>query len=183
MIARATAVYHLHPSELRGDALVPLSTLERTQPDLYERAIAKYRNRMGSLRRPLPELGCLWVDCVQFSTVHPEDLRDAMIAAGFGWPARGRQFLVFDAARLEASATSIWLHRDTSPREDMAAAMTDIVPFSTDRLHDLRAVANGTRAYLAEMAQLERRPLLFVGVPHILHRGPVSLAGSRLLTI
>jgi len=183
VIARASALYHLHPAKLRGDALLPMSMLERSWPDLYASALVKYRGRIEALRRPLPELDCNWVDCVQFSTVHREDLRDAMVAAGLGWPQRGRRFLVCDGAGLKELATCIWLYRDARPAGDLAAAKTDVIPFSLDRLPALRAVTDGTRAYLTEMARLNRKPLLAVGVPHILHRGPVPLRGSAVLNV
>ncbi|WP_147109063.1 hypothetical protein [Tateyamaria sp. syn59] len=144
----------------------------------------KYCNRMAAPLRPLPELGCTWSDCVLLSPVHPEALRAARIACGLSWPEAGHRFLVFDAANFDARAERmcIWLYSDTRP-QDFAAAKTDVVPYASDRLEGLGTVSDAARSYMSEMARLGKAPLMYVGVPHVLHRGAIPLAWSRTVTI
>ncbi|MBY5931656.1 hypothetical protein KUV51_01490 [Tateyamaria omphalii] len=181
-------LFHWCPPDLRGTDLLPLSDLQSAQPDIHARAMRKYQNRMGAPQRPLPELGCVWADCVMLSPVHPEALRAARLENGLGWPETGHRFLAFDAARFDARADRmcIWLYSDTAKPTsppDYSVAMTDVVPYSSERLETLGHVSAGARSYMAEMAQLGTPPLMFVGIPHVLHRGSIPLAWSRTITV
>ncbi|WP_298973067.1 hypothetical protein [uncultured Roseobacter sp.] len=170
-------VYHMCPPNLRGNLLLPLDALRKEHPDLYAAKMAKYRGRETIPTRPLPELKCRWCDCVQFSTVHPEAIRDAMLRAGHSWPDNGRRFfgVSVDEAGFSAGNTVIWRYEDAGPAADIAAAKSDIVPYSPGCVAELDALHHRTEKYFQEMHALGCRPLLFVGVPHLLHRGPVSL--------
>ncbi|MEJ6392523.1 hypothetical protein V8J82_04595 [Gymnodinialimonas sp. 2305UL16-5] len=170
-------IYHLRPHDLRGAALVPLNTLRDAHPDLFDRHMAKYLGRAAIPSRPLPELGCHWGDCVQFSTVHPAAIRSAMLETGHSWPRDGLRFLAIpvEKAGLSASTTAIWLYTNAGPSADLGAAKTDVVAYSSERLATLGELPVGTTTYFHEMHALGRPPLLFVGIPHVLHRGPVAL--------
>ena len=173
----ATVLYHMRPRRLRGRSLVPLNALRGIDPALYDEGMAKYRGREAIPDRPLLELGCRWGDCVQFSTVHPAAIRAAFLEAGHDWPANGVGFLAIDADRagFTADDTVIWLYEDAGPTSDMAAPKKDVVPYAADRVARLAALHDRTRCYLREMKDADSRPLLFVGVPHVLHRGAVAL--------
>lgn len=173
----STVLYHMRPPCLRGTSLVPLNALHEIDPDLHAQGIAKYRGREAIPERPLPELNCRWGDCVQFSTVHPAMIRAAFIDTGHDWPRRGIRFLVVDADRagFTTDDTAIWLYKDAGPTTDMAAAKTDVVPYTADRIAHLTTLHDRTVGYLREMKAADRRPFLFVGIPHVLHRGAVSL--------
>lgn len=167
----------MRPHTLRGRTLLPLNALQAVDPALHAQQIAKYQGRDAIPDRPLPELQCRWGDCVQFSTVHPAAIRFAFEETGHEWPKNGVRFFSVDAGRagFTSDDTAIWLYEDAGPTTDMAAPKTDVVAYSADRVASLATLQDRTMAYLREMKAAGRRPLLFVGIPHVLHRGAVPL--------
>ncbi len=167
-------IYHMRPTRIAGKRLLPLNVLCARYPELSKQVMAKYKGREAVPKRPLPELGCTWADCVMFATVHPSKIRDSIVRAGHTWPERGIRFLGIraDNAAFSARNTVIWLYSDTG-RADFATPKADVVPFTVERVAELKDLQSGTQSYLREMKQAGRRPLLFVGVPHVLHRGEI----------
>ncbi|WP_349295663.1 hypothetical protein ABEB22_14305 (plasmid) [Thioclava sp. 'Guangxiensis'] len=180
-----TMLYHLRPRNLIGTSLVPFFELQGVDPSLAAKAMAKYQGRFSIPDRPLPELMCRWGDCVLFSPVHPEAIRAAFVEAGHTWPKEGVTFLGINAdhAGFSTDDTVIWLYENAGPNADLAAAKKDVVPYSADRVARFSVLPDRTRDYLREMKATDRRPLLFVGVPHVLHRGRVALDGVEELVI
>ena len=162
---------------MRGDTLLPLNMLRDVAPELYALQQAKYTGREGIQHRRIPELDCAWADCVQSSTVHPEGIRDAILKTGHPWPKAGRRFLVIDPARAKFNErnTVIYLAADTGPTTDFVTPKPDVVSYDPALLAKHTHVKTGTLDYLCEMRAANQRPLLFVGIPHVLHRGPISL--------
>lgn len=166
-------LYHLLPSTLRGTHLLPLSDLRDSFPDLYDRHAAKYHGREQVLAEPIPALGCTWADVVFFSPLHSRPLFDALRRSGHDGgtvePAR------IDASALDPDRCVIRLmrHGSTGHHPDPADEH-DYLPFTTA---GLRAVSRVTVDAITRLEQLKPGDpwLPWVDVPHILHRGPVSI--------
>lgn len=184
-MSKTPIVYHMRPPDLRGAMLLPLETLRIEHPDLYTAKMAKYRGREAIPERRVPELNCRWKNCVQFSTVHPAAIRDAMLRTGHTWPKGGARFFLLDArvCAFTADNTIIWLYEDTAPTADFAAAQTDVIRYSTDCIVRLSMLGRRTERYFRQMRDAKRRPLLFVGVPHLLHRGTVPLDHAEEIVV
>ncbi len=166
-------IYHLCPPRLLGEHLQPLNLLCTSYPELA----SKYVGREAIPRRSLPQLNCCWADCLQFSTVHPSRIRDAMIQTGHGWPDHGVRFLAIrsDSPMFAAGNTVIWQYTDTM-RTDITKPKADVVPYTLNALAELNELQAGTLTYLRKMKGEGHRPLLFVGVPHVLHRDKIPLS-------
>lgn len=166
-------LYHCLTTEVRGDALLPLKTLERVHPDLYRFNLRKYGDEVYVIDRAVDPLGCTWGDVVFLSPVHPAPLFAALRRAGR--PMREVQPWTLDAALLDPERTVIRLmRRGASGHRADPAEPDDYLPFTTA---GLRAV---TRITVDAITRLENLgpddPLLpWVDVPHILHRGPIPV--------
>ncbi|MEL6838191.1 MAG: hypothetical protein AAFP85_02795 [Pseudomonadota bacterium] len=176
MMSFRPRLYHMKPKDMRGDHLLPLNMLREVAPDVFAAQQAKYKGREAAPYRAIPELGCTWADCVQSSAVHPEAIRDAILKTGHAWPKAGRRFLVIDPARagFNATNTAIYLATDTRPA-DFVTPKPDVVPYDPALLAHQDSIKTGTLDYLRQMRAAARRPLLFVGIPHVLHRGTIPL--------
>lgn len=108
-----------------------------------------------------------------------------MVETRHNWPKQGVRFLAIDAdkAGFTSANTAIWLYEDAGPTKDMATAKTDIVPYAPNTAVTLRSLQHRTKAYFREMRETGCRPLLFVGVPHVLHRGTVALEHADEIVI
>lgn len=168
-------LFHLHLTHPRGDQLLPLNRLRDAHPDLYEQHARKYAARPEGLVEPVPPLGCTWGDVIFLAPVHPAPLFEAL--ARSGRQVTAPEPATVDAALLDPERCVIRLmrhgadgHYPDPPDEH------DYLPFTTA---GLRAVNRVTQAALDRLERLgpDDPWLPWVDVPHILHRGPIPLAG------
>ena len=128
-------------------------------------------------------LGCLWNDCLFLTPTHPRALRGALETAGHAWPARGRRFFAIPGG-LPRETTVMYWYRDTAPTSDLSSPMEDVVPYDPSSLEGVAdMIPDGTRRYFAEMRAAERRPLMFVGLPHVMHRGSIDVSDVPKITV
>lgn len=170
-------LYHLIPSEVRGEHLVPLNGLRSTHPDLYDVHAAKHRGREWVIDEPIPPLNCTWGDVVFLAPVDSTELFNALARAGR--PTSLPPAATLDASRLDPRNCAIRLMRHgrrghyPDPTDEH-----DYLPFTTAAL---RAVSRVTVAAITRLENLapHDRGLPWVDVPHILHRGPIPLRWFR----
>lgn len=65
-------VYHFKPTNMSGDFLVPLNSMQELLPAAYEEHIKKYKGREQMLKQKIPMLNCLWNDVVHLSSINPQ---------------------------------------------------------------------------------------------------------------
>lgn len=163
-------IYHLVPPRVEGSLLKPLNELKEEFPQLYEQHAAKYQGREELMNENIPKLGCKWNDVLQFSPVHPELIRNALLEAGFGWQAM--LFFEIDpsAVGMNATNTVFFLHK---PRErgDFKMYDDEFVPLTPDLPDDLFRLPQATLTHFAEAKASNSRPFLFLWVPHVLYKG------------
>lgn len=163
-------LYHIVPSNMEGAVLFPLNRLKEIKPHLFAEHFAKYQGRERITKTAIPLLNCLWNDVVQFSPVHPRQIRDAMILAGYNW--KPMKWLQIDpiTARFTDKNTAIWLHHQHDVLQEK-----DIEPFSVNRLESLSTLPQTTKDYYCEMHLAAKRPLLYKFMPHVFHLGAIEI--------
>lgn len=171
-------LYLLPRTEVRGDAILPLSQMRTRFPDLYELNIRKYAARPYLMDLPVEPLRCKWSDVVFLSPVHPASLFAALAprAARARSQAYAPQPWTLDAGRLDPAHTVIRLMRHgkdghyPDPVDEH-----DYLPFTTA---GLRAVSRVTVAAIERLDSLKPGdPVLpWVDVPHVLHRGSIPVS-------
>src|SRR5262245_45843041 len=81
-------VYHAVPGRLLGHTLYPLNILRDVYPEAHALQVRKYVDREKLMHQRIPLLTCLWNDVLHFSTVHPAQIRDAILEVGLPWTPR-----------------------------------------------------------------------------------------------
>ena len=172
-------LYHRKSPHFRGSVLYPLNELREVAVDLYEQHHAKYAGREEILRQRVPPLNCLWNDVVHFSPVHPARVADLARAEGLVW--HEAEWFEIDpiAAGFTPANTAVFRYADT--RVEGSIPDEEFEPFDIARLPRMADVPASTREYYRSVPPGTSRYFVFVGVPHVLHRGPVNVAAARLV--
>jgi len=165
-------LFHIRPRNLSGRVLHPLSELESLLPEVAAHARQKYVGREWLPDAIIPTLGCRWMDVVFFVPVHPEEVRDALIAAGH--PHFPKHWIEIDVEQLGLDRTTVFLPGE-SPADDTFA------PFDLRLLESHSQLSAAQRQAYAQGAP--GKVLLFGRTAHVLHRGGVQFDASRIVTV
>ncbi|MFA7192323.1 MAG: hypothetical protein WC089_03440 [Candidatus Paceibacterota bacterium] len=181
-------LYHKVPADMKPNEegkkiLYPLSDLKEKFPEVYAEEISKYDS--NEYRKKIPELNiptlgdAKWKDVVQMSAIHPQDLINSLNASGFYYEPM--KFYKIDPEKLNQSKTTIYLNKDGVGDEDLS----NFAEFKHDDLGYHSIVPEVTKEYYKKIKKInedlepekKKGPLLFGGVPHIFHRGPIDVSG------
>lgn len=169
--------YHRRPDNMRSNILYPLNQLKDIYPDIYEKQVAKYMGREHLLDVNIPFLNCLWNDVLHLSPVHPKDMDEAWRENGFNYEL---EFFEIDLDDLDRSNLVIYKYEELKiNRTDER----DIIPFSEEYVLGNNKVRQITKEYFKKCQEEGTKPLLFVGVPHILYKGSIDVSKSKIIKI
>ena len=175
-------LYHIVPPRVEGDTLMPLSSLKTAFPALYDLHAAKYVGREELMAQKIPILDCLWNDVLQFSPVHPEQIRDTLKEIGFGW----QTMLAFeiDPKQFGINETNAVTFKHL-PRQfgDFTMKDEEFERFTEQSLKGHADLPFATKAHFKEAKETSNRPFLFLWVPHVLYRGTVRVDTLKIIEI
>ena len=175
-----TCVYHLKPTDMVGEILKPLNTLKNEAPNVYETKVKKYDGREFLLERRIPVLDCLWNDVVHMSPVPPDEWKQVLLEAGM--QDKKYTFYKIDCSELNQSNLAIyWFKRVERFRKDMSP--DEFTAFSPESLETIRTVPQASRDYFKDTYDSGAKPLLFLGIPHILYKGEIDVSRAETITI
>ena len=172
-------LYHRKSPDFRGSVLYPLNALREVAVDLYERQRTKYAGREEILRQRVPLLNCLWNDVLHFSPVHPACVAKLARTHGLGWGEA--EWFEIDAIAAGFTSANTAVFRYTDTRLESPFPDEEFEAFEIERVAGMTDLPASTREYYRTVAASGGRYLIFVGVPHVLHRGPVDVAQARLV--
>ena len=205
-------LYHMvpkdmHPNEEGKQILYPLNMLKDKFPGLYEIEVDKYNslNKDGSVneyRKNIPNTiipvleKATWGDAIQLTSVHPEDLMRELKT--FGLQPQELKFYQIDPELLDPKNTTIFLFRDEIPDD----SEENFAAYDASQLKEYSSVSQKTKDHYAAVGEYNKkvlehnraqadekdmksreRPMLFVGVPHILHKGPIDVSDFPVITV
>lgn len=160
-------VYHLVPANLRGSVLYPLSQLRSIYPDTAAAHAAKYHGREQAMEQWIQPLACRWNEVLQLSPVHPSVLRAALAESGHVRPLR--RWFAIDAQHFSPSNTALYLPSSRPNYER-------IIAYTPGCLNQYRSLPEEQLSFYRQVPP--GSPLmLFGGIPHILYRGSLDIAG------
>ncbi len=179
------------PNEMRSDeegrkVLYPLNILREKFPGLYQVEHAKYNipesgntenERKFVPQKLIPTLeNAAWGDVIQLTAIHPKDLKQALVDAGFS--PKELKFYQIDPNTLDSKNTTIYLYRidteDNNPE--------NFVQYDPEKLEAHAVVPDTTKRYYKEKFEQGEGSLLFVGVPHIFHKGPIDVSNFPVIS-
>jgi len=188
-----TVVWHGVPRDMVGQTIFPLGQLRAVDASLYDLQKAKYAGREQVLDYRIPLLDRGFLDTVHCSSVHPHAIYRARREAGCDMPVRSESGwgigLAFEIPleRILVHPTAWYSWRtpwvNGYPYSDVPATppSEEFEVFEPLRYSPLPDVPDLHRTYLAQMRQQQRRPLMFVHIPHVLVAGPIDVAGCRIV--
>lgn len=172
-------VYHAVPAHQFGTALQPLARLKSTAPELYETAISKYGDdpsRRNIPRRHVGKLNCAYEEVINLSPLNPLLIHQRWRKLGVDlgsahWFAIPLDRLLGLPAVLTIPDRQNGVGRDIG---DSAVSW-----FDPDTYQELAQLPNKTAQWYSQLASAGKRGAWFVGVPHILVKGSISVAGLQ----
>jgi hypothetical protein len=172
-------LYHMVPTDQIGTTLYPLNQLRDVQPELYKTKASKYDGREHIMERQILILDCLWNDVLHLSPIPPQELKAALLEAGM--PDRTFSYYQIDPASLTADDTVLYLHQTTD--RVVAPDDSEFVPYDINLLPTLAQIPDWTKQYYAEQYASGQKPLRFLGIPHILHKGTIDTTNLPIVTV
>jgi len=160
-------IYHLAPSNMKGNTLYPVSILKSKFPNIYRKEIPKTR---------IPYLNCKWGDVLQFIAVHPSKIRKALRKAGFKNKVKLKRYKI-NANNLVNKNTIIYSYKDETLKRN------NFVKYDLRKLSQYNKLAEKTKKYYSEEFKNGRRPLFFVFVPHILYKDCLNIKNAEIIEI
>jgi hypothetical protein len=128
----------------------------------------------------IPTLECKWNDVLQFSPIHPEELKQAMIEAGV--EPREMRFFQVDPDLLDPEKTTVYLYNNTDVNH--IASNKDYTNYAVHDVPNYSTVRELTKQFWKDsILSGNKRPLIFVGVPHILHKGSIDVSELPVITV
>ena len=171
-------VYHLIPKQVQGEILYPLNRLRKIAPILAATYAKKYVGREAILERRIPPLNCLWNDVLMFCPVHPRDIVQTFQEEGY--TVKPRRWFEVPLSRFELENTAVYFPKNRSfgsftRVEDQFTLLSgvDFEPLTkqTDELCD----------HIQQARSENRKPFMFMGLPHILYKGSLPLDGIEIV--
>jgi hypothetical protein len=175
-------LYHMVPPDMEGNMLHPLTTLKKTHPHLYIRKAEKYKDRPEIMENFIPTLECMWNDVFHFSPIDPKELKAALVEAGRS--PQEMKFYQIDPKLLDTKLTTIYLYRDSTKDYNGDRMNSDnFSKYNPNVLGEHATIPEGTKAYYKKMYSKGKKPLLFLGIPHILHKGSLDISDLPVITV
>ncbi len=172
-------LYHMVPEDMRGDSLHPLNSLKKEHPDLYLEKAAKYEDRLHIMEQFLPTLEAAWNDVLHFTAIDPKELKEALVGAGM--EPKEMKFYQVDPLLLDPQNTTVYLYQDKS--NDSKMSPENFQEYDPEKLDEHAILPEETKQYYKEMFAKGQRPLMFVGIPHILHKGSLDVSNLSVITV
>ncbi len=152
---------------MTGSVLYPLNDMRTPHPDIYQREMAKYASRAELPATMLPKLDCLWNDVLHCSPIHPRRLYDAWLSQGVEH-VPDKVFFQIPIGRVAHHPVAIMRGRELEWLDPA-------------RYREITAVPAETVAWYGKLASQGRFGAHFVGVPHVLVKGPIDVEGVEVV--
>ncbi len=204
-------LYHMVPKDMQSNEegkniLYPLNVLKEKFPGLYEVKAEKYNSldkdgNINEYRKNLPNTiipvleKATWGDVIQLTSIHPKDLKLALEQAGL--QAQEFKFYQIDPEILDSKNTTIFLYRDDIPDD----SEENFTSYNPSKLGEYSSVSQQAKDHYVEISKFnkkvlennrasmndedmksQKRPTLFVGVPHIFHKGSIDVSNFPVIT-
>lgn len=167
----------------QGDELVPLNELRKSFPDIAAQHARKYVGREELMQRYIPGKPWLWNDVIHFSPVHPRRVIEALVECGFSRKVKSRWFIVEPGQfNFSKSNSIIFLHnKPRALNEDFEDS--EFEEYSDHACSRYTAVPEATKQYFEAVISKGGDPLMFGGIPHVLHHGVIPIKHLEVLEL
>lgn len=178
-------IYHKVPEEMIGDKLIPLNSLGRIYPHLYEKYTKKYFDHPGRpklLIKQIPKLNCLWNDVLHFIPLHPNYVYEAITNLGIKTKEE-QLFFKIPIERLIRNPNALYLYtkeKYKGPAEEIDEA--EIKLLNIEMYKGLKEIPPTTVEYYKIENEKGNRFGLFSYIPHLLSLGDVKINDVEIIS-
>ena len=170
-------VYHGVPEKMVGTRLVPLNEMQAAMPGVREQNLKKYEGREEILERKVPLLDCLWNDVLQFLPLDPQKVFELQKELGLIPEVPAYSFYQIDLGLFSPLETVVFFKIATGEENTDVKWLTDVDFVS------LQEVPNATLEYYKTLIGTGELPFNYQFIPHVLYRGNVNIAQSKIITL
>lgn len=176
-------LYHRVPAYLEGGELRPLNQLKVLSPKIAEMHARIYKGREELMLRTIPGRTWLWNDVIHFSTVHPKRVVEALTYCGFSKKVKSRWFAVDPIkCNFNSSNSIIFLHNKARlPGESFETS--EFEQYSLQACQKHTEVPVITKQYFDSVISQGGNPLMFGGIPHVLHYGSLKIEDLDIIEL
>jgi hypothetical protein len=137
-------------------------------PDIYKKAIEKYKGREHIMKDAIPILNCLWNDVLHFSPVHPLRIKEAFEELGEEFMG-GREYFEIPVDTFAPEKTIIYLNGGI-PKTDSRNWLS----YDSALVPRYKELPELSRRYYKEKFAKNEQPLLYAKISHVLYRGSID---------
>ena len=178
-------LYHIVPSNMKGNYLMPLNELKKVYPKIYKEEVKKYERRKHLLKERIKPFNCLWNDVLFLVSVSPKKLKKALKEAGKKEFTKTKWFKI-NPKQLEKVKTIIYLSKAIlylykSNKISEKNDLKQFRKFDPRKLNQYNYIPKETKKYYKEEIENGRKPLLFSFIPHILYKGNINVKKIKMV--
>lgn len=174
-------LYHRVPDNLKYDEIMSLNQLELIDQELFDSGNWKYLNRPELKKIKIPTLNCLWNDVIFMSPVHPAQIKKALEDSGIEVKQQQEWFEICpqDCGFNSFNSTIFMYSSASSDSSDL----NEYRSFSIDNIKSLNKLKPEVTAYYKECAIQGAKPMVFHLIPHVMHKGKLSLDKLSIILV
>ncbi len=174
-------LYHRVPDNLKYDEIMSLNQLELIDQELFDSGNWKYLNRPELKKIKIPTLNCLWNDVIFMSPVHPAQIKKALEGSGIEVKQQQEWFEICpqDCGFNSFNSTIFMYSSASSDSSDL----NEYRSFSMDNIKPLNKLKPEVTAYYKECAIQGSKPMVFHLIPHVMHKGKLSLDKLSIIRV
>lgn len=180
---KVDTLYHIKHLDFCGNELYPLNQMEKIEnlKPLAKKHAEKYKNREWIREMKVSYFNCYFNDVIFLSPVHPNRIFEALKMAGYS-PIQV-QFLEIPFNALNKKKAVIWKcpSAEYLPIKEDLLLLNRYEKISKKALENYRTVPESTKEYYKKCFQQGLKPLIFLGLPHVLVKDKIQLLSSRVL--
>ena len=173
------------PKELIGDNLIPLNSLKKIYPHLYDEYTKKYFNhpeRPNLLKREIPQLNCLWNDVVHFVPLHPYHVYKALKSLEIK-VREDQPFFKIPIENLKLNKNAIYLYSKEKYKGPTGEIdENEIKLLNIEEYKELKEIPSETKEYYKAEKENGKQFGLFPYIPHLLSHGEIDLKDVEIIT-
>jgi hypothetical protein len=175
-------LYHRVPKGLVGEELYPLNELKTVYPEVAEFQLRKYNNRLALTKQRIPSKNWLWNDVIHFSPVHPEKVVNQLVKLGFSKFIKSTWFEIDPSVfNFNKSNSLVFLHN--REKSGFNFNESEFEEYDQSRISLYTEVPENTIRYFEQSIRQGINPLMFGGIPHILHYGSINVGNVKLIEV
>lgn len=177
-------IYHAVPENFVGNTLLPLFSLKKEQPSIFENEIKKYDDHPKRKELPfklLKKLNCPRGEVLHFSPIHPSLIFSALKSV---FPDGNRSVKFFRIPISRIKGTPAIFFDMNRPGYVFGEEEPDIIIdwIDSDTYIEISEVPEAAFAFYREWKERgERGAPAWGKIPHVMVRGPVSVEGCEII--